>query len=36
MERKTDSIQKAALREIMDNYLKENEIRINSGFGTLP
>ena len=29
--RKSDSPQKAALREIMSNYLKENDVRIKDG-----
>ena len=29
--RKSDSPQKAALREMMSNYLKENDVRIKDG-----
>ena len=31
MEKKKDSPQKAALREMMGNYLKENNVKINDG-----
>ena len=31
MEKKKDSPQKAALREMMGNYLKENNVKIKDG-----
>ena len=31
MARKKDSLQKAALRELMGNYLKENNVKVKDG-----
>ena len=33
MTRKKDSPQKAALRELMGNYLKENNVKVKDGIG---
>ena len=32
MARKKDTPQKAALREMMGNYLKENNVKVNANF----